>query len=40
LPQSAQRKVVNGAAYYGYGSAWFQAFYSGNQTIYQVVKPA
>src|SRR5262249_4324431 len=37
VPQGAQRKLVNGSAYYSYGSTWFQAFYSGNQTIYQVV---
>ena len=36
LPQGAQRQIVNGSAYYSYGSTWFQAFYSGDQTIYQV----
>jgi hypothetical protein len=38
LPQGAQSQLVAGAKYYTYGSTWFRAFYSGNETVYMVVQ--
>ena len=38
LPQGAQSQVVNGAKFFTYGSTWFRAFYSGNETVYMVVQ--
>jgi hypothetical protein len=38
LPKGVKPNKVGGAAYYNYGSTWFRAFYSGNETAYMVVQ--